>query len=158
MKVQAVSGFEKPNNLVKLLRSRNRAVSQESQVIISNFNEYLRHWLEPISREWDDPAARFTKLKLMWLEETMFVSSIDKMALHPAYQQIIGMGPVAVPLIMEELRTSPNHWFWALKSITGNDPVPLEKRGDVKAMAQEWLSWWTRCEARSEHVCATAVS
>ncbi len=157
MKTQAGLGYEKPASLAFLLGSRNRAVGQESKVILDNFQKFLSHWMEPISREWDDPVARFTKLKLKWLEETMFVS-LDKMTLHPAYQQIIGMGPVAVPLIMEELRMSPNHWFGALKSITGTDPVPPDKRGDIRAMAQEWLAWWTKCEAREEYVCSAAVS
>jgi hypothetical protein len=33
------------------------------------------------------------------------------MAMLPPYQQIIGMGPPAVPLILEELRREPDQWF-----------------------------------------------
>lgn len=63
-------------------------------------------------------------------------------SMHPAYQKIIGMGELALPLIMRELRTRPNHWFWALKAITGEDPVPPQYRGQVRKMAAAWLDWW----------------
>jgi hypothetical protein len=66
------------------------------------------------------------------------------MALHPAYQQIIGMGPVALPFLLRALRRRPEHWFWALKAITGADPVQPEHRGQVRMMAADWLEWATK--------------
>lgn len=61
--------------------------------------------------------------------------------MHPAYQTIIGMGPDAVPFLLRELEMNPDAWFWALRSITEADPVPLNVRGDVLAMARAWLAW-----------------
>ena len=61
--------------------------------------------------------------------------------MHPAYQQIIGLGERALPLIFQELRREPDHWFWALAAITGKNPVPEEDAGDLEAMANDWLSW-----------------
>ena len=63
------------------------------------------------------------------------------MAMHPAYQQIIGMGTPALPLIFQELQREPDHWFWALGAITGENPVPEEDAGDLDAMTDAWLSW-----------------
>jgi hypothetical protein len=51
------------------------------------------------------------------------------------------MGPSVVPLILEELRLEPDQWFWALESITEQDPVPPEARGKVLLMAQAWVQW-----------------
>ena len=68
-------------------------------------------------------------------------SLVTKKAMHPAYQQIIGMGKTAIPLILFEMMAKPGHWFWALKSITGEDPVSPEQRGDVNEMTQAWLRW-----------------
>ena len=59
--------------------------------------------------------------------------------MHPAYQQIIGMGTDAIPFIVEELRQTPDQWFWALKAITGEDPVDPADRGRVRRMADAWL-------------------
>lgn len=64
--------------------------------------------------------------------------------MHPAYQQIIGLGPDVVPLLLAELEGHPDHWFWALHAITREDPVPSESRGKIKAMAQAWLDWGKR--------------
>ena len=58
-----------------------------------------------------------------------------------AYQSIIGMGPAAVPLLLRELESNLDNWFWALKAITEADPVPESIRGDGAAMAQAWLAW-----------------
>ena len=61
--------------------------------------------------------------------------------MHPAYQSIIGMGQDAVPLILDEMSNQPDHWFWALRAITGANPCPPEHVGDVTAMTRDWLSW-----------------
>jgi len=61
--------------------------------------------------------------------------------MHPAYQQIIGLGPPALPLILAELDRELDHWFWALKAISGEDPVPIESRGNMREMANAWLKW-----------------
>jgi hypothetical protein len=63
------------------------------------------------------------------------------MSMHPAYQRIIGMGEKAIPLILAELAERPGHWFWALASITGEDPVAEQSRGKLREMASAWLAW-----------------
>ncbi|MGA2404855.1 MAG: hypothetical protein ABSG91_24655 [Syntrophobacteraceae bacterium] len=146
-----------PRNPAGLAQSPNFAIGAESLIIVAKFQEFMNHFLEPISREWEDPVGRFQRLKTKWKEETIYSSSLDEITRHPAYQQIIGMGPIAVPLIMEELQIAPSHWFWALKSITGHNPVLPSHRGSLKAMAGDWLAWYRRCEERGELICA-AVS
>lgn len=86
-------------------------------------------------------AIKFHMLKTSWESETAYLSSITDMAIHLAYQQIIGMGYDAVPLILHEMEKKPNYWFWALISITGEDPVAPEHKGDMEKMTDAWLSW-----------------
>ncbi|MCG2756882.1 MAG: hypothetical protein L6263_00410 [Desulfobacteraceae bacterium] len=117
------------------------AVGDESGVLKKSFENSIDHFMVPISRQWADPATRFFRLKQEWEEVTAMLSSITEIAMHPAYQQIIGMGSIAIPFIMRELENRPAHWFWALKSITGEDPVPPEKRGRIGDMTKAWLSW-----------------
>jgi hypothetical protein len=88
-----------------------------------------------------DLVSRFRDLTNEWKAETEFLSSPDDIAMHPAYQQIIGLGSATVPLILHELEREPGHWFWALRAITGEDPVPARDRGRVNAMAAAWLEW-----------------
>lgn len=89
----------------------------------------------------DAIAKRFQRLAKAWRDECAHLSSMREMALHPAYQQIIGMGLNALPFIFAELEREPNHWFWALRAITGEDPVVPDHRGSIRRMAQDWLQW-----------------
>lgn len=84
---------------------------------------------------------RFNQLCTQWVDETSHYSAIPEIVLHPAYQQIIGMGEKALPLIFSRLKDKPEHWFWALKSITGVDPVKPENRGKINAMRDDWMDW-----------------
>lgn len=84
---------------------------------------------------------RFDELADEWRDSQGVTSSLTEIALNPAYQQIVGMGESAVPCIFRELEKKPDHWFWALKSITGVDPVSDENRGNIRRMAAEWLEW-----------------
>jgi len=81
----------------------------------------------------------FQSLAERWRSDTRILSSVTAKAMHPDYQRIIGMGPAAVPLILRELQRRLDHWFWALKSITGEDPVAPEDAGDIERMKEAWL-------------------
>lgn len=85
--------------------------------------------------------ASFLQLAEQWQRETGMLSLITKMAMHPAYQRIIGMGQPVVPLILRELERDPDHWFWALQAITGANPVPAEDCGNLDQMAAAWVQW-----------------
>jgi len=91
-----------------------------------------------------EKEQRFHALVEKWREERGPTSSATRMAMTPSYQQIIGMGQDVVPLILEEMRRRPDHWFWALQAITGEDPVRPENRGKVREMAFAWLLWGLR--------------
>jgi hypothetical protein len=89
-------------------------------------------------------TVKFHALTAQWRSERNPASWVSDMAMCPAYQKIIGMGPVAVPLILAELESEgnePDHWFWALRAITNVDPVPEQDRGDIVKMATAWLDW-----------------
>lgn len=83
----------------------------------------------------------FFDLVQNWRKERGPTSSTTDMALCPSYQRIIGLGPAVVPLLLRELERQPDHWFWALKAITGADPVPEPSRGKVREMARYWIDW-----------------
>jgi uncharacterized protein (DUF433 family) len=93
------------------------------------------------NRNGSEAVQQFRDLAQQWKDATEYCSSTTEISMHPAYQRIIGMGERALPLIVEELRHEPDHWFWALKAITGNDPVAPSDRGDLQLMTQAWLNW-----------------
>jgi hypothetical protein len=83
----------------------------------------------------------FERLAAQWRRETRHLSLMSDIVLNTAYQQIIGMGQPAIALILQDLKQQPDHWFWALRSITGENPIQPEERGRVAKMAQAWLEW-----------------
>lgn len=89
----------------------------------------------------DESRAVLERLYAEWQEGTAFTSSITQIVLHPAYQNIIGMGFDAVPFILDKLKTGPDHWGHALRAITRQDPVPPTAAGDLEAIANTWLLW-----------------
>ncbi|MBI4527519.1 MAG: hypothetical protein HY695_27300 [Deltaproteobacteria bacterium] len=86
-------------------------------------------------------AQKFRALADAWQEQTAHISSPTTIAMHPAYQQIIGMGRPVVPLILQDMSKEPKQWFWALTSITGVNPVPRQDQGRIKKMVEAWLYW-----------------
>ena len=89
-------------------------------------------------------ADTFKQLAIQWRNETKFLSSITDKALHPCYQRIIGLGPEALPIILMDLRDKGGHWFWALESIAGVNPVLPEHYGDIDKMTHDWIDWGKR--------------
>ncbi|AOX00521.1 MULTISPECIES: hypothetical protein [Moorena] len=92
----------------------------------------------------EDIEQTFRQLVHQWREETRGISSTTQAAMHPAYQQIIGMGKEAIPLLLRELEQKSGRWFWALKSITREDPVQEEHQGNTQKMIEAWLNWGLR--------------
>lgn len=83
---------------------------------------------------------RFDRDAAQWLHETMIMSSVTDIVMNPAYQRIIGLGPAAVPLIIERLRQEPEHWFWALTAIIGEDHAAGATT--IPEAARRWISWY----------------
>ena len=109
-------------------------------VLEREVGELKRHSDE--SNTTDEAIARkFQQFAHEWKCAESPTSSVKELAMHPAYQKIIGLGPAAVPLIIAELSREPDHWFWALEAITGADPVPDDVAGDLDAMAAAWIDW-----------------
>jgi hypothetical protein len=83
----------------------------------------------------------FRKLVNQWRSQTRGISSTTELIMHPAYQQIIGLGKDAIPFLLKELEQKSGRWFWALKSITREYPVPQEHQGNTQYMIKAWLDW-----------------
>ena len=85
--------------------------------------------------------TRFRALADQWHWETGPLSSSTAIAAHPAYQEIIGMGPAVIPLVLRELQERGGHWFAALRALSGENPVPREYAGRIPKITELWLEW-----------------
>ena len=73
--------------------------------------------------------TEFKRLAKEWRIDTGMLSLVTQKSMHPADRRIIGMGQPVVPMILRDLEQKPDHWFWALRVITGDNPVKPEQRG-----------------------------
>lgn len=147
-----VSITSKDASIVVILEAYERFFLTEENPAVTSF--LTGHLFMPVEPQAvlvsDDEAEEWLKFQCLvaeWRVQRGAMSSITEAALCSAYQRIIGMGPVAVPFILSELASEgdePDQWFWALKAITGEDPVSDEDRGDFLAMSHAWLDWAKR--------------
>jgi len=115
--------------------------SSQSVQLQRQLNHLTGYYTLPVSSRRDPRRERFRSLAQLWRSETQWLSSTRDIAMHPAYQEIIGMGAEALPMILEDLRQNSGHWYWALKAISNEDPVVPRDRGSIKKMKGAWLQW-----------------
>lgn len=131
---------EKRNNIWSLLFEDSYGISEDSEKIKKDKEDSLHHFLSTYSTE-NITEIKFAKLKAEWEKDIQFLSNTNEIVMHPSYQQIIGMGQEIIPLILTEMKSKLGLWFWALKSITGEDPVPTEEIGKITEMTKRWIDW-----------------
>jgi hypothetical protein len=91
------------------------------------------------TKSYSSRRLEFKTLVQEWKRDTRFKSFLGDRVTHPSYLAIIGMGPDAVPLIIEDLRNTREHWLVALHAITRQDPAPSNATfGDA---VDAWLAW-----------------
>jgi hypothetical protein len=119
-------------------------LSNAASFIDESIRNAVSHWNETITSERADLAGLFRHLSAWWKRDTEFQSSPARVAMHPAYQRIIGLGREALPLILGDLEKTQAPWFWALRAISGEDPVQAEDRGYIDRMTRAWIRWGTQ--------------
>ncbi len=97
-----------------------------------------------------DLEQTFLTLASRWKAERGPTSFSSEMAAHPAYQEIVTLGPPVIPLLLRELERDPDHWFTALRTLTGANPVPPQSRGKLREMADAWIAWGREKGHRTE--------
>ena len=121
---------------------------QHGQIILgqpADWPEGTEVLVEPIMAATEAPAEtmeeRFRRLAAAWHRDTDYLSSMEEAESHPAYQEIVRLGPKVVPLLLRDLAENHTHWFGALEAITGTRPVPTSDAGKIPKMAGAWLRW-----------------
>lgn len=90
----------------------------------------------------NDLHKEFSELTEEWESDTQLLSNIIEKSMHPSYQRIIALGKPVVHLLLKDFQEERfRDWFWALKAITGANPIPDDMAGNITAMAEEWVKW-----------------
>jgi len=89
---------------------------------------------------WVNLREDFHNLKEQWRHDTRFMSF--KLGETESAKKIVALGQQVVPLIIDEMKTSPDHWFVILEKIFDKGPViPENCRGKIREINQIWLDW-----------------
>ena len=99
------------------------------------------HSIPVVSVGVSELEKEFNELASRWYLATRKLSSADQIVLHPAYQQIIGMGKDALPFVFKELKKTRGHWIWALAMILRDDKAKPGMR--FREAVDAWLDWGT---------------
>src|SRR5206468_6564481 len=95
----------------------------------------------PVKTE-DSMELQVVRLLSRWRDETAYLSSSTRITGHPAYLELIALGPAALPFLFRDLESSGDgHLSAALTAITGAQPIPAELRGQIRKIAETWLRW-----------------
>jgi hypothetical protein len=122
-------------------RSQSAAISEDRQQLIIRNIEADVHYRSALSLQKTNINNLFRYLCAWWRHDTRFSSDLEEIVDHPAYRTVIALGNEVVPLIIEDLKKKPDHWFYALIDITGENPITPDIRGDVEKMSQAWIDW-----------------
>ena len=124
------------NPIVAGMRSQGSVAARAKVIIEPSQNIALLQTLAP-----DRISTEFKKHERRWLAQTRHISSPVDKYLHPSYARIIGLGWAVAPHILNSLKRQPNDWFYALRAVTGENPVPASAAGNVRRMAGIWITW-----------------
>ena len=127
--------------LAEVADAGGMGLSAAALTIERSMRQAVSHWNETLTSERAGLHGRFRYLTAWWKTDTEFQSSVSRIAMHPGYQQIIGMGKEVLPLILHDLEATQAPWFWALQAISGADPIPPDDRGYVDRMTRAWIRW-----------------
>jgi hypothetical protein len=93
----------------------------------------------PANERDNEVRAIFKALADEWEAETRVESSLSRIFANEKYLQIVGLGPDALPYLLDRFRHEPERWLGALKAVTRADPAPLEhSREGVVAAWEDW--------------------
>ena len=97
------------------------------------------HRTPPVLPADSDIAETFRTLVERWRSETGHLSIVQQKVMNRTYLEIIGLGRPALPLLLQELRERPAHWFLALSSISRENPVCHGASFDDAV--RDWIAW-----------------
>jgi hypothetical protein len=125
-------------------RQRKELLSAIARKLADNGGGVQAATLTEAAVEAEALEHKFLEQASIWDRETAHLSSTPKMILHDSYQKIMAMGPDVVPHLLRDLERNRRSWFWALRHLTGTNPVPPQDQGDLDKMIEAWVSWGKR--------------
>ena len=90
-------------------------------------------------------AQRFESLTTEWekyYDKIWYSSDTRDFLNHPAYHQLIQLGRVIIPYIMERYKKDNLPWEFVLQEITGISMMDDPHSYKPEELKARWLKWW----------------
>jgi hypothetical protein len=102
--------------------------------------------VDPQSARWPaTTAARFARLRVRFLEDAAFVSSLNELVEIASFRDIVAMGSEAVKELEVDLKANDAPWLpWvlALRQILRDGPIiPDAEAGVREKVLARWFAW-----------------
>ena len=121
-------GFAQETNIISKNRAHAFSHSLDNSIYIKNLVMRIEFKKYILSRN-------------KWKEMKTFISDTNKIISLQPYREIVLLGKIAIPWIIRDLRKAPDHWFHALKEITGENPISEKNLGNIIEMSNDWIKW-----------------
>jgi hypothetical protein len=86
-------------------------------------------------------AERIPALIVEYKKQTATLSAVHQIVKLPAYQELINLGMLCMPYILEDMEQNGTDWHVALATITGDNPITEEIAGRIPEMVQRWCDF-----------------
>src|SRR5947209_27453 len=93
--------------------------------------DIIKSRIEALASEWGEHC-----------HQTWFSSNLSHYLDHPAYRELVALGPEAVPIIMDHYRRDDLPWEFVLQEITGVRMIDDLSAYNPTEVRQRWLDWW----------------
>lgn len=125
--------------------TKNTGLTQEASILSCNYSNavsiFKGNSVLISDRIENQEFKHFLQLKDKWKSETLYYSSSSHIFNNSAYREIISLGSKTIPWIIRELKKTNDHWFYALKKISGENPIKPDHYGVITKMKEDWIEW-----------------
>jgi len=117
--------------------------SQLSSVIQDKDTSCYRDKIESNSYDKFTTNIQFNDYLKNWVNNTMFMSSVNEIINEKNFQSIVAMKEKAVPFIIRELSVKPSTLVWALNLIFDRK-ISDKKNLTIKEASKLWVNFLTK--------------
>lgn len=128
--------------MMELIGGLDAAEYEIFQVSETSTRSTPHAFISGVSTPLNSVNDKFALLADAWDEHNAGRPIVDYF--HFSHLQIIGMGEIVIPLILERFLDGDPRWVFSLKCISGQQPDSSESQNDLNVGMKAWSDWGKR--------------
>lgn len=86
-------------------------------------------------------SRRIPELITEYKKQKAILSAVHQIVKLPVYQELVSLGILCMPYILEDMEQNGTDWHPVLVSITGDNPITEEIAGQIPEMVKRWCDF-----------------